>query len=89
MKVVESVLDMSLEGKTKCELSWDFQLSSILQTTSVGESPIDVAHENRQQVSLLISPLRQGRINFHVSSVGGIAVSKAKTSQEDRKGLND
>ena len=90
VKVVESVVDMTLEGWTECELSWDFQgLSPILQVTAVGESPAYADHEKKQQVSLLISPLRQGRLNFHVSSVGGIAITKAKTTREDREGLYD
>jgi hypothetical protein len=82
VKVVESVVDMSMEGKTQCELSWDFNgLSPILQVTDVGAS-----YEDKQQVSLVIAPLRQGRLNFHVSSVGGIRITKAKTSREDREG---
>ena len=90
VKIVESVVDMSLEGTTQCELSWDFQgLSPILQVTQPGQSPADAAHENKRQVSLLIAPLRQGRLNFHVSSVGGIVITKAKTSREDREGLYD
>ena len=90
VKVVNSVVDMSLEGNTSCELSWDFQgLSPILQVTDVGKSPAAAVHENRQQVALLISALRQGRLNFHVSAVGGIAIQKAATSREDRDGLYD
>lgn len=90
VKIVESVVDMSLEGKTQCELSWDFQgLSPILQVTEPGQSPAQAMHENRRQISVLIPPLRQGRLNFHVSSVGGIAIKEAKTSREDREGLYD
>ena len=90
IKVVESIVDMALEGKTQCELSWDFQgLSPILQVTEVGLSPEDVTHENKEQVSLLIAPLRQGRLNFHVSPVGGINITKAVTSREDKEGLYD
>jgi hypothetical protein len=90
VKVVESVVDMSLEGKTQCELSWDFQgLSPILQVTAVGQSPENVVHENKEQVPLLIGPLRQGRLNFHVSPVGGINITKAVTSREDKEGLYD
>jgi hypothetical protein len=90
VKVVESVVDMALEGKTLCELSWDFQgLSPILQVTEVGQSPADVMHEKKEQVSLLIAPLRQGRLNFHVSPVGGIDITKAVTSREDKEGLYD
>lgn len=90
IKVVESVVDMSMEGKTDCELSWDMNgLSPILQVTNVGESPASASHENKRQTSLLIPPLRQGRLNFHVSAVGGIRLSKAETSREDREGLYD
>jgi hypothetical protein len=90
VNVVESVVDMSLEGKTQCELSWDFQGSSpILQVTNVGHSPANATHENKHQVSLLIPPLRQGRFNFHVSSVGGIQITQAVTSRENRDGLYD
>lgn len=90
LKVVESVVDMALEGTTQCELSWDFQgVSPILQVTAVGQSPADAMHENKEQVSLLIAPLRQGRLNFHVSSVGGISITKAATSREDKEGLYD
>ena len=90
VKVVESVVDMSMEGKTDCELSWDMNgLSPILQVTNVGESPASASHENKRQTSLLIAPLRQGRLNFHVSAVGGIRLSKAETSRDDREGLYD
>lgn len=90
VKVVESVVDMALEGRSKCELSWDFQgLSPILQVTDVGLSPEIVVHEKKQQVSLLIDPLRQGRLNFHVSPVGGINITKAETTREDKEGLYD
>jgi hypothetical protein len=90
VSVLESVVDMGFEGKTQCELSWDFQgLSPILQVTSVGESPEDAAPENKEQVSLLIAPLRQGRLSFRVSSVGGISIFKASTSREDKEGLYD
>ena len=90
VKVVESVLDMTLEGRTQCELSWDLQgLSPMLQATAVGESPANASHENKKQVSLLIAALRQGRLNFHVSAVGGVRITQAKTSREDREGLYD
>jgi hypothetical protein len=90
VKVVESVIDMTLEGQSQCELSWDFQgLSPILQVTEVGLFPETVMHEKKEQVSLLIPPLRQGRLNFHVSPVGGINITKAETSREDKEGLYD
>ncbi|MGH7954532.1 MAG: hypothetical protein ACREOZ_01075 [Gloeomargaritales cyanobacterium] len=38
---------------------------------------------------LLISDLRQGRLNFNVSQVGGITITQAATSRENRKGLYD
>jgi hypothetical protein len=88
--ILESVVDMGFEGKTECELSWDCQgLSPILQICNVGESPEDAVPENKKQVSLLIAPLRQGRLTFRVSSVGGISVCKAATSREDKDGLYD
>ncbi|GAX28047.1 hypothetical protein FisN_2Hh135 [Fistulifera solaris] len=88
--VIESVVDMGFEGKTQCELAWDFQgLSPILQVTSLGQSPEDALPENKQQVAILVAPLRQGRISFHVSSVGGISIKKAATSREDKEGLYD
>jgi hypothetical protein len=81
---------MGFEGKTECELGWDFQgLSPILQVTSPGSSPADVVPENKEQVSLLVAPLRQGRLSFNVSPVGGISIKKAKTSREDKEGLYD
>lgn len=90
VKIVESVVDMSFNGKTLCELSWDFQGSSpILQVTPVGQSPAYAAHESKQQASLLIAALRQGRLQFEVSSVGGITFQKASTSREDQEGLYD
>lgn len=90
VKVVESIVDMAMEGMSECEFSWDFQgLSPILQVTEVGFSPEDVNHEKKEQVSLLIAPLRQGRLNFHVSPVGGINITKAATSREDKEGLYD
>jgi hypothetical protein len=90
VKVVESCVDMSMEGKTQCELSWDFNgLSPILQVTDVGESPANASYEAKQQEPLVIAPLRQGRLNFHVSAVGGIRIAKAKTLREDREGMYD
>jgi len=90
ISVVESVVDMGFEGKTQCEISWDFQgVSPILQVTRVGQMPEDAAPENKKQVSVLIAPLRQGRISCHVSSVGGIKIDKAATSREDKDGLYD
>ena len=90
LKVVESIVDMTLEGKTQCELSWDFQgLSPILQVTDVGSSPAEAEIENKEHVSILIAPLRQGRVNLNVSSVGGINITKAATSREDKEGLYD
>lgn len=88
--VCESVVDMGFEGTTLCDLSWDFQgLSPILQVVSLGESPENAPPESRQQASLLIAPLRQGRISFHVSAVGGIKIQKAATSREHKEGLYD
>jgi len=90
VRVVKSVIDMALEGQTECELSWDFQgLSPILQVTDVGLFPESVVHEKKEQVSLLIAPLRQGRLNMQISPVGGIHITKAVTSREDKEGLYD
>lgn len=90
INIEESVVDMGFEGKTRCDLSWDFQgLSPMLQVTSIGESPGDALPENKVQVSLLISPLRQGRFSLWVSSVGGISITKAATSRDDKEGLFD
>lgn len=90
VKVVESVVDMGFEGKTECELGWDFQgLSPILQVTSPGTTPADAVPENKEQVSLLIAPLRQGRFSLKVSPVGGITITKAATVREDKEGLYD
>lgn len=90
INVLESVVDMGFEGRTKCDLSWDFQgLSPILQIATPGLSPVDALPENKVQVSLLISPLRQGRFSMNVSSVGGISITKAATSREDKEGLFD
>ena len=90
VKVVESIVDMTMEGRSNCELSWDFQgLSPILQVTEIGLNPESAMHEKKEQVSLLIAPLRQGRLNFHVSPVGGINITKAATVREDKEGLYD
>ena len=90
VKIIESVVDMGFEGRTHCNLSWDFNgLSPILQVTEPDQSPEDVGPEKKQQVSLLISPLRYGVLSFHVSSVGGIQIQKAATSREDKEGLYD
>jgi len=63
---------MAFEGKSDCDFCWDFQGSSpILQVTQLGTNPAHISHEYREQVSLLISALRQGRLSFHISSVGG------------------
>ena len=90
IKVIESVVNMAFEGKTKCEFSWDFQgLSPILQVAPLGIDPGEASHEERRQCPLLISPLRQGRLNFNVSSVGAISITQAATSRESRQGLYD
>lgn len=91
VSIVHSVVDMSFEGSTQCEFHWDFQgVSPILQVTeNIGEDPQLVCHEDRQQVALLISSLRQGRLNLNVSSVGGLTITQAATSRENREGLYD
>ncbi len=91
ISIVESVVDMSFEGRTQCELHWDFQgASPILQVTeNIGENPQLVCHEDRKQVPILISSLRQGRFNLNVSSVGGLTITEAATSRENREGLYD
>ena len=90
ISIVESIVDMSFDGKTQCEVHWDFQGSSpILQVTAAGQSPANVSHEDRKQVSLLISSLRQGRFNLNVSSVGGITITEAKTTRANGEGLYD
>ena len=88
VSIVESVVDMAFDGRTQCECRWDFQGSSpVLQVTSLGKNPSTASHEDREQVNLLISSLRQGRFNLNVSSVGGLAVTQAATSRENREGL--
>eukprot|EP00957_Ditylum_brightwellii_P195162 14869709-Ditylum_brightwellii.AAC.1 len=88
VKILESTVDMALEGETECEIQWDFQGSSpVLQVTPVGQTPANASHEDKKQAALLISPLRQGRLNLTVSSVGGISIKKAATSRDDREGL--
>ena len=90
IRVVESIVDMSMEGKSELEILWDFQgLSPILQVTEVGLEPETVNHERKEQVSLLIAPLRQGRINAKISEVGGVSIEKAATGREDKEGLYD
>ena len=90
LRVVESIVDMSMEGKSELEILWDFQgLSPILQVTEVGLEPETVNHERKEQVSLLIAPLRQGRLNLKISEVGGVSIEKAATSREDKEGLYD
>jgi hypothetical protein len=78
---------MAFEGTTECELNWDFQGSSpILQSTSVGASPEMASHEEKEQVNLLIYSLRQGRFNLNVSSVGGLTITQAATTRENKEG---
>jgi hypothetical protein len=90
VKVLQSVVNMSFEGTTQCELSWDFQGSSpVLQVTAPGQTLAQSTHENRQQAPLLINDLCQGRLNLDVSSVGGISFTRASTSREDKQGLYD
>jgi len=90
LRVVESIVDMSMEGKSELEILWDFQgLSPILQVTEVGLEPETVNHEKKEQVSLLIAPLRQGRLSAKISEVGGVSIEKAATSREDKEGLYD
>jgi hypothetical protein len=47
------------------------------------------SHEEKDQLPLLIAPLRQGRLNFNVSPVGGITITQAATSRESKEGLYD
>jgi hypothetical protein len=47
------------------------------------------SHEEKDQLPLLIDPLRQGRLNFNVSPVGGITITQAATSRESKEGLYD
>jgi hypothetical protein len=90
LQIIESVVDMGFEGKTRCELGWDFQgLSPILQVTKPGVSPEDADPEQKEQVSLLIGALRQGKLSLNVSPVGGITVKQATTAREDKEGLFD
>lgn len=91
VSIVESIVDMSFEGSTQCELHWDFQgASPILQVTdNIGENPSLVCHEDRRQVAILIYSLRQGRFNLNVSSVGGLTITQAVTSRENKEGLYD
>jgi len=90
LRVVESIVDMSMEGKSELELLWDFQgLSPMLQVTEIGLEPETVNHERKEQLSLLIAPLRQGRLSAKISEVGGVSIEKAATSREDKEGLYD
>jgi hypothetical protein len=57
--------------------------------TAVGQSLADAMHENKEQVLLVIAPLRQGTLICHVSSVGGISITKAATSRDGKGGLYD
>jgi len=85
--IIHSVVDMSFDGTTQCELNWDFQGNSpILQATALGMNPHLASHEEKRQVNLLISSLRQGRFNLNVSSVGGLTITQASTTREDREG---
>jgi len=90
VNVIKSLVNMSFEGTTQCELSWDFQGSSpILQVTSPGNTPAQSSHEDRQQVPVLIKDLCQGRLNMEISPVGGLSFTQASTSREDKEGLYD
>jgi hypothetical protein len=78
---------MSFDGTTQCELNWDFQGNSpILQATALGMNPQLASHEEKRQVNLLISSLRQGRFNLNVSPVGGLTITQASTTRENREG---
>lgn len=57
--------------------------------TRPGKSPAEATPEDKEQASLLVAPLRQGRFSLNVSSVGGINITKAATSREDKEGLYD
>lgn len=84
---MKSIVDMAFDGTTECEFNWDFQGSSpILQSTSVGSSPEEAIHEEKEQVNLLIYSLRQGRFNLNVSSVGGLTITQAATTRENKEG---
>lgn len=78
---------MAFDGTTQCELNWDFQgISPILQATAPGMNPNLASHEDKEQVNLLISSLRQVRFNLNVSSVGGLTITQASTTRENREG---
>jgi len=90
LRAIESIVDMTMEGKSELEILWDFQgLSPILQVTEVGLEPETVNHDKKEQVALLIAPLRQGRLSLKISEVGGVSIEKAATSREDKEGLYD
>lgn len=85
--ILKSIVDMAFDGTTECEFNWDFQGSSpVLQSTSVGLSPEEATHEEKEQVNLLIYPLRQGRFNLNVSPVGGLTITQAATTRENKEG---
>ena len=54
VKVVEGIVDVSsMEGRSCCELRWDFQdWSPILQVTDIGLNPENaMMHENKEHTS--------------------------------------
>jgi protein-tyrosine phosphatase len=81
---------MALDGITSCEVAWDFQgASPVLQVTDVGTTPETTDFEKKKTAEILLSALRQGRLNLNVSSVGGIHITKAKTARERKEGMFD
>ncbi|GMI16022.1 hypothetical protein TrLO_g2083 [Triparma laevis f. longispina] len=90
VKILESKVNMALDGVTQCEVSWDMQgASPVLQVTDVGKTLEETEHEDKRSVEVLLKALRQGRLNLNVSQVGGIHVTSAATGRESKEGLFD
>ncbi|GMI05550.1 hypothetical protein TrVE_jg1864 [Triparma verrucosa] len=90
IKILESKVNMALDGVTQCEFSWDMQgASPVLQVTDVGKTLEETEHEDKRSVEILLKALRQGRLNLNVSQVGGIHVTSAATGRESKEGLFD
>ena len=53
VKILESKVNMALDGVTQCEVSWDMQgASPVLQVTGVGKTLEETEHEDKRSVEV-------------------------------------
>jgi len=69
-EVLSSLTTMDMEGGAKCVFGW----------TMGGKSPqlYRTKQVSKKKVDILLPPLREGRFNFIVNSIGGVKITRAE-----------